>query len=126
MKGGKKLMHNSSCERGVAICETNSTTGTKTHEEEGEEGSSGTGEEIPLQSKVKATVKQVVPLQQDIERSMEEEKTSTHPQHLCKEFSDVPQHEGSQQALCACTFNTACKVEERMKAVVRELRCVAS
>lgn len=59
------------------------------------------------------------------------EKISTHPQHLCKEFSDVPQHEGSQQALCACTFNTACKVKERigekrMKAAVRELRCDAS
>lgn len=54
------MMHNSSSERGVTICETNSIAGTKAHEEEGEEGSPGTEEEIPPQTKVKATVKQVV------------------------------------------------------------------
>ncbi|KAK4810940.1 hypothetical protein QYF61_013348 [Mycteria americana] len=63
LRRGKKLLRNSSWERGVRICERNNSADTKVSEEGGGGGAPGTGAEIPLQHVVKTMVKQVVPLQ---------------------------------------------------------------
>ncbi|PKU40851.1 protein pxr1-like [Limosa lapponica baueri] len=59
----KKLLHNSTWERGVRRCVRNSSANTKVSEEEGGGGVPGTKAEIPLQPMVKTLGKQTVPLQ---------------------------------------------------------------
>ncbi|KAK4811345.1 hypothetical protein QYF61_027574 [Mycteria americana] len=62
VRKGKKMLHNSSRERGVRICERNNYADTKVSEEGGGGGAPGAGAEIPLQPVVKTMVRQVVPL----------------------------------------------------------------
>ncbi|KAK4829480.1 hypothetical protein QYF61_004770 [Mycteria americana] len=54
-------MLHSSCEKGVRICESNSSTDTKASEEGGGGGAPGAGAEIPVQPLVKPMVRQAVP-----------------------------------------------------------------
>ncbi|CAM9233957.1 unnamed protein product, partial [Bubo scandiacus] len=50
-------------ERGVRMCESNSSADTKVSEEGGGGGAPGAGAEIPLQPVVQPMVRQAVPLQ---------------------------------------------------------------
>ena len=63
LRRGKKLLRNSSWERGVRICERNNSADTKVSKEGGGGGAPGAGAEIPLQPMVKTMVRQAVPLQ---------------------------------------------------------------
>ncbi|KAK4829029.1 hypothetical protein QYF61_001804 [Mycteria americana] len=63
LRRGKKLLCNSSQERGVRVFERNNSADTKVSEEGGGGGAPGTGAEIPLQPVVKTMVRQAVPLQ---------------------------------------------------------------
>ena len=62
LRMGKKLLRNSSWERGVRICERMNSTGTQLSEEGGGGGAPGVGAEISLQPVVKTMI-QAIPLQ---------------------------------------------------------------